>query len=273
MIEDQVQVIIASTNGIHYKDKVNKLTSYPRYELPIEPAQNDNALMLDIGCGWGRWLIAGADKNYIPIGLDLIPEFAETSLKVLQAHNKTGYVVVGDLEHIPFKENIFDLVWSFSVIQHTHYDKLTSCLNHINRVLTKDGFTLLEFPNKNGIRNFFTSRKWEQHRHDKNSGRPLSVRYYTPKQYEEIFMQAFGNFSFTNHSFMGIGVLKEDIKYVSTKNKIPVAISLAGSLLTRVIPGLKYISDSIYIKAKSNRILFMTLFHFLQSTLKLQMII
>ena len=253
MIEDQVQVIIASTNGIHYTDRINKLTSYPRYSLPIKPTSKENALMLDIGCGWGRWLVAGTEKNYIPVGLDLIPEFAETSLKVLKAHNKTGYAVVGDLEHIPFKDNIFDLVWSFSVIQHTHYDKMISCLGHINRILTKEGYTFLEFPNKMGIRNALgTARKWEKYRDIKSGPRHLSVRYYTPAQYKKFFTSVFGNFSFENHSFIGIGVLKEDLKYVSLKNKILCSISLAGSLLTVVIPPLKYLSDSIYIKAVSN---------------------
>lgn len=253
MIDEQVQVIIASTNGIHYTDKVNKLTSYPKFSLPVAPAEKENDLMLDIGCGWGRWLVAGSEKNYIPIGLDLIPQFAEASLRVLRAQNKRGYTVVGDLEHIPFKQNLFDLVWSFSVIQHVHFDKMTSCLKHINRVLTQKGITFLEFPNKHGIRNFVTSRKWEKYRNDKVSGRPLSVRYYTTKQYRDIFTKEFGNFSFTNHSFIGIGILKEDLKYVSLKNKIPCAVSLAGSALTKVIPGLKYLSDSIYIKAVSNQ--------------------
>jgi ubiquinone/menaquinone biosynthesis C-methylase UbiE len=250
MIEEQVQVIINSTNGIHYTDRVNKLTSYPRYTLPFEPAKKPDCLLLDIGCGWGRWLVAADDKNYIPVGLDLIPEFAETSLKVLQAHNKTGYCVIGDLEKIPFIDNVFDVVWSFSVIQHTHCDKMTSCLSHINRILTRDGFTFLEFPNKKGIRNRMgTAQKWEQYKDIREGHRHLSVRYYTPGEYKEFFTREFGNFSFTNHSFIGIGVLKDDLKYVSFKNKILCSISLFGSLLTNVVPGLKYWSDSIYIKA------------------------
>jgi ubiquinone/menaquinone biosynthesis C-methylase UbiE len=181
MIEQQVQDIINSTNGIHYTDRVGKLTQYPKYSLPVSAAIGDNNLMLDIGCGWGRWLVAGAEKNYIPIGLDLIPEFTKTSLAVLKAQNKVGYVVTGDLEHIPFKSDIFDLVWSFSVIQHVHIDKLKSCLAHIHRILAAEGYATLEFPNKIGIRNVFTSGKWDKYKDIKQGDNHLCVRYYTPK--------------------------------------------------------------------------------------------
>ena len=56
-----------------------------------------------------------------------------------------------DLQDIPFQPNIFDLVWSFSVIQHTHYDKLSSCVEHLDRILAKSGKVKLEFPSKMGI--------------------------------------------------------------------------------------------------------------------------
>lgn len=254
MIEDFVQKMIASTNGVHYLDRINRLESYPRYSLPIKKAKAKE-IMLDIGCGWGRWLAAGADKDYIPVGLDLRPQFAETSLKVLKAQNIVGYTVVGDLAHMPFKESTFNFIWSFSVIQHTHRKKMTSCLSHINRMLADNGYTLLEFPNKHGIRNRFgTAQKWEKFKDAENGEeyKYMCVRYYTPKEYREFFTHEFGNFSFTNHSFIGIGVLKEDLKYVSLKNKVLCSISLAGSALTKVVPGLKYLSDSIYIEAHSN---------------------
>ncbi len=59
-----VQQQVAATNGVHYIDRVGKLTSYPVYELPV-PKVN-SGLMLDIGNGWGRWLVAGANARIYP---------------------------------------------------------------------------------------------------------------------------------------------------------------------------------------------------------------
>lgn len=243
-----VQQQIAATNGVHYVDRIGKLYDYPVYELPVNKV-SDNKLMLDIGCGWGRWLIGGANKGYIPVGIDLRLEFCKTSRTVLSDLNKNGYTVVADLENLPFQDNVFDLVWSFSVIQHTHINRLTNCLLHINRILSESGFTYLEFPNKDGIRNRFGPVKSPA---QKTVGDYDSwvVRYYSIKEYEAIFNKYLSAIAFTNHSFLGIGVLKEDLKYVSLKNKLLCTASLIGSALTNIIPGLYHFSDSIYIHAE-----------------------
>lgn len=242
-----VQQQISATNGVHYADKVGKLNDYPIFELPVKEV--DNGLFLDIGCGWGRWLVGGHNKGYIPIGIDIRLEFCKTSQVVLKDLDINGYTVVADLENIPFKEDIFDLIWSFSAIQHTHYNRLINCLEHINRMLSpKGGYTKLEFPNKTGIRNSISNVKnSEKTKDDYNS---WCVRYYSPEEYKSIFNKYLSNFSYSNHSFLGIGVLKEDVKYVSLKHKLPCLASLALSNLTQIFPPLKKYSDSLYIKAE-----------------------
>jgi len=245
-----VQQQIAATNGRHYIDRIGKLNEYPVYELPVK-AVTGNKLMLDIGCGWGRWLVAGANKGYTPIGVDLRLEFCQTSLNVLKDLNKVGYTLVADLEELPFKDSIFDLVWSFSVIQHTHHSRLVNCLYHINRILLDDGFTMLEFPNKDGIRNSMSSVLASEK--NKNNYNSWCVRYYNPKEYKLIVEKYLNNFSYSNHSFLGIGVLKEDLKYVSAKNKILTSVSLLLSQFADLIPTLKKYSDSIYINASKKK--------------------
>ena len=69
------------------------------------------------------------------------------------------------------------LVWSFSVIQHTHKERMLNCLAHIKRILVPGGFTKLEFPNKNRIRNKSgPAKKNADKADDYNSS---AVRYYT----------------------------------------------------------------------------------------------
>ena len=99
--------------------------------------------------------MAAAKKDYIPIGIDIRLEFCETARKVLHANGKTGYSLVADLQNLPFLNNVFNVVWSFSVIQHTHLDRFTRCLSHIERILEDKACCFLEFPNRNGIRNRF----------------------------------------------------------------------------------------------------------------------
>lgn len=241
-----VQQQIAGTNGIHYVDRIGKLTGYPRYNLPVPKVST--GLMLDIGTGWGRWLIAGEEKGYIPIGADIRLEFCETAIETLKNNNKVGYAVVADLKNLPFKDNVFDLIWSFSVIQHTSKERYISCLNHINRMLKQSGFTYLEFPNKNGIRNRRGAAKLSEA--IENDNLSWGVRYYSIEEYKKMFLSIFGNFQYDVHSALGIGILLEDLKYVSLKNKLKCGVSLATTGVLKSFDFLKGMADSIYIKAE-----------------------
>lgn len=242
----KVQCQIAATNGIHYVDSIGKLNEYPVPEIPIGRAATGQELLLDIGCGWGRWVTAAGLKNYIPVGIDIRLEFCGTAREVMNANGVKGYSVTADLQKLPFKDGIFDVVWSFSVIQHTHKTRLLNCIGHIHRILRQGSFAKLEFPNKNGLRNRFGPvPQAEKNRDDINS---WDVRYYTPSEYRNIFEPLFKNFRFENHSFFGIGVLKEDIKYTtSLKNKAISAISLFFSGIAAILKPMKYLSDSIYV--------------------------
>ena len=240
-----VQQQIAATNGIHFIDTIGKLEDYPIPEIPV-PTAAPGDVLLDIGCGWGRWLVASARKNYIPVGIDIRHEFCVTARNTLEANGQNGYTVVADLQKLPFADETFNLVWSFSVIQHTHYDRLVNCLKNIERILIKDGYCFLEFPTKNGIRNRFGPAA-APNNEDFNS---WDVRYYTPSAYRKIFRKFFDNFSYTNHSVLGIGILPGDMAYAQgLKNKAIIAASRGLSRLATVLTPMKAIADSIYIKA------------------------
>lgn len=246
-----IQQQIGATNGIHYASMIGQLQEYPIPEIQVPAAERENQLLLDIGCGWGRWLVAAGKKKYIPVGIDLRLEFCQTARNIMFEHNITGYTVVADLKQLPFKTNVLDAVWSFSVIQHTHRERLESCIQEINRILHKNGFCKLEFPNKNGLRNRFGPvRREEKEKDDYNS---WCVRYYSISEYRELFKKYFDNFSFSNHSFLGIGVLPEDLNYIKDRKlRLQIQLSLFLSRFSEIISPLKYLSDSIYITAKKN---------------------
>jgi ubiquinone/menaquinone biosynthesis C-methylase UbiE/uncharacterized protein YbaR (Trm112 family) len=240
-----VQQQIAATNGIQYVDRIGKLNEYPEFELPVSMVEE--GLMLDIGTGWGRWLIAGQKKGYTPIGADIRLEFCKTALNTMRAKGINGYTVVADLQELPFQDKVFDLVWSFSVIQHTHKDRMLGCLNHIHRILKAGAYTKLEFPNAFGFHNYFGP--YAKSLQTADDFQSWEVRYYSIEEYRKIFMSIFHNFKYQVHSMLGIGVLKEDLKYVSLKNKLLCSLSLTGSLAAKIITPLKTLCDSVYVQA------------------------
>ena len=99
--------------------------------------------VLDIGVGEGLFLniIKNHNKNIVTVGLDIAKEHCR---RIRKRHCS----VCGDAENLPFKDDSFDIVFLFDVIEHLFDVKV---LDEINRVLKDNGVLLLTTPNKYGV--------------------------------------------------------------------------------------------------------------------------
>jgi SAM-dependent methyltransferase len=72
-------------------------------------------LVLDLGCGVGRWSGIMSAQNSV-VGVDL----SRYMIKAAKNSCKSGdcSFVVADISFLPFRENVFDLVVSITVLQH-----------------------------------------------------------------------------------------------------------------------------------------------------------
>lgn len=99
--------------------------------------------ILDVACGTGRYFkLYGKRKIY---GIDISKDMLKLAKKV----DKTAIVQVADAEHIPYKNNSFDIVITSQFIQHIpNYLKV---LKEMKRVCKKEGYIIVDFPNKNSF--------------------------------------------------------------------------------------------------------------------------
>lgn len=118
-----------------------------KYNFPMSIAPDDprllavkhavpewhNAIVLDLGCGTGRYGSHLQQWGAMTVGLDLSREFMGDQ----PTHQLKS---VGSVERLPFPENCFDVVVVAETIQHVHAP--ASALNEAARVL-KDGGHLI----------------------------------------------------------------------------------------------------------------------------------
>lgn len=101
--------------------------------------------VLDIGIGAGFFSRLCLQKKAKTISLD----FAELIIQYNRKNNSEFRLVQADAQHLPFKNESFDIVLALDVIEHL-YSPL-DLLNETNRVLKEKGRLILMTPNTTNV--------------------------------------------------------------------------------------------------------------------------
>ena len=245
-IDPVISYLLCKTNGQLYEQLVGKLKHYPIPDIRL-PSVNAglHPMMLDIGCGWGRWSLSAAKKGYDVIGLDPSLGAILAGRRAAKTMGTTMQWVVGDARYLPFKNGIFDRVFSYSVLQHFSKADTAKTLAEVNRVLSSQGTSLIQMPNAFGIRSrFHLLRRWSR------EARHFEVRYYTPSELLDTFQHAVGPSEISVDGFFGLGIQMADVSLMPLKHKLIIHVSEILRHASQMIPLLRSIADSLYVESK-----------------------
>jgi len=100
-------------------------------------------IVLDVGCGQGSFLQRISENSVLGVGVDV-------SLKMLErAKDATGSfadLLCADADYLPFKDKVFDSVFSFTLLQNMPNPSFTLC--GMLRITGRSGIVLVSFPKK-----------------------------------------------------------------------------------------------------------------------------
>jgi len=241
-IDPFVRNVIGATNGSLYGHLVGKLTEYPIPVLRLPPG--NGKLFLEVGCNWGRWCIAAARQGFLPIGID-------PSLKSIRAANRVARqlgieatFLVADGRFLPFREGSFDQVFSYSVLQHLSRENVAIALAEIHRVLRPSARALVQMPNVFGIRCLY-----HQARRGFREGQDFDVRYWRPSELLSIFKKKIGPSALSVDGYFSLNIQPSDVRLLPARYRAIVRSSEALRKVSRVVPLLTRVADSLYVEA------------------------
>lgn len=217
--------------------------TYPVPTLPdaiAHPAAGQR--FLDIGCGWGRWSLAASRAGYAEIvGIDpYVPALEVAAMVADELGAKNITVVAGDGRHLPFADGSFDVVFSYSVLQHWSKPHARAALAEIGRVLRPGGRALVQITNAYGmfgiLKRFGERRGWR--------AKP-DIRYWTPAELREAFSGTIGPAKLTADGFFTLNPRADDLRLLPWKSRAIVVVSEG----LRRIPGSASVADSLFVLA------------------------
>ncbi len=241
-IDPVVSFLVGATNGIGYKHLVGKLCEYPIPELPLPPS--NGASFLDIGCNWGRWCISAKRLGYAPIGIDPSLGAIMAAKRVAKQLELPLEYVVGDARHLPFKENSFDVVFSYSVLQHFSTQDAVRVMSEIGRVLKPNGHSVIQMPNKWGARCL-----QHQIRRGFREAKDFEVRYWSIGDLREEFVKAIGKTSVFVDCFLGLGLQKSDIALMPAYKRPLIHFSELLKRMSKKLSFLIDVADSVFVES------------------------
>src|ERR1051326_6071953 len=242
-IDPFVKNSIGAINGILYKHLVGTLTEYPipRLRLP----QGNGRLFLEIGCNWGRWCIAAARLGYRPIGIDPSLKSIRAAIRVSRQLGIDASYVVADGRSLPFSDQSFEQIFSYSVLQHLSKANARATLSEIQRVLRVGAHAQVQMPNVYGLRCLY-----HQMRRGFREGRDFDVRYWRPAQLLSAFTQAIGPSELSVDGYFSLNIQPTDLHLLLAHHRAIVHVSEVLRRLSIKIPILIQVADSLYINAQ-----------------------
>ena len=106
-----------------------------KYKKALENVDVAEKIVLDVGCGSGLFFSQVADKAKIVVGVDTSRNLLFKAKEHADDFQNVS-VLQADADHLPFRDGLFDLVFSFTVLQ--NMPKPTETLSKLKQI-TKPG--------------------------------------------------------------------------------------------------------------------------------------
>ncbi len=104
--------------------------------------------VLDLGCGNGSGVFFFVREGYETYGIDISSSAIKLGKNFLKRENLKADLKMGDANSLPYKDNFFDVVVSYGVLDHMERKKADQVMSEINRVLKTGGLCFLSLISK-----------------------------------------------------------------------------------------------------------------------------
>lgn len=135
--------------GFEGKESVWKNPSLESYGLMNRWGVQGKKKFLDLGCGLGRHAILFGKNGFSVSCFDISQEALDCTKSWAESENLTFDYQCGDMRTLPYKENSFDCILGWNVINHTDTEGVKAVISEIRRVLKPNGECYLTFGSKN----------------------------------------------------------------------------------------------------------------------------
>ena len=132
--------------------------------------------VLEVGCGAGVDLVRFAKGGAVVTGVDLAPSAIQLAAANFAQQELSAELRVADGEHLPFRDNLFDVVFAHGVVQYTADPQ--RLVDEVRRVLKPGGEAIFQVYNRHSWLNVLSKVMKVGLEHE---GAPVLLKYSLPE--------------------------------------------------------------------------------------------
>src|SRR3989338_2351959 len=152
--DDEVYVSQEEGRKKTFQEGIDWIKKVTQKKENDKEASTEKKKILDVGCAAGFFLAVAKENNFDPYGSELNAWLADYGRKKFSLEN----VKTGTLEDAKWKENFFDDVTMWDVLEHAP-DPLKT-LREINRITKNNGYLIISYPDYSSIFAKLFGRRW-----------------------------------------------------------------------------------------------------------------
>jgi len=235
-VDEYVRWILRGTCGNLYD--AERIRHYPIPGLPVAGPGR----LLDIGSNWGRWTVAAARAGFDAVGIDQSLGAIRAARRVSSQLCAPIDLAVADARHLPFADASFDVVFSYSVLQHLSHEDVATSISECARVLKSNGRALHQFPSTHGALSLYrqASRRFRQ-----PGG--FEVRYWQPAALRRLFDSLIGPTRLVPDAFFTLNPHAGDLSELTWRARWVVRTSRGLTALAERVPPVALAADSLWV--------------------------
>lgn len=142
----------------------------------------------------------------------------------------------------------FDAAFSYSVLQHFSKENVLLVLNEVRRVLRDDGVSLVQMPNRFGLRQWYASLRQRI-----EGGGDFAVRWWTPRELLRVFGTHIGPSRLSVDGYFSLNPQRSDLDLLLFRHRLVVYGSDWLKKLASSVYPLALVADSVYVESKKVR--------------------